>query len=385
MPKQIVIIGNGAAGSQLAAALVAAIKKGKKDHVITVLEPKEYTEVSVLMTQNVAAGPEAHAKALYPPIREDGVTYIQEAVSELRPNELVTSNTKKVIPFDACVVAVGQKIPIFLPAVDEVTREGRVEKIRALHEKVKASLNLVISGGGATGCEFAADVKLRYPKVNVTVVDSRPVLLSAMSASFSPVVAGVVKKMNIGHVNNDRVERWDEEAKMVHLKSGKQLPCDLHVAAHPHGGNCGFMPEGTKDGRDYAKVNDYFQIDNPNYPHVFALGDCSSFDPIKTYIRIKDQTPTMVSNLLKHLEDKPMVGHKRAESMEGRIAGPAMVALGHGVPGAVGIGPDLPGCLGSCCWFCCCCQPPHGSITAKIKHDFNQTVKPWPGLGLGAK
>lgn len=164
---------------------------------------------------------------------------------------------------------------------------------------MKSCKNLVISGGGATGCEFAADVKLRYPTVryvrqlnqtaeghtsqicifkiyatrlytilpinhySVTVVDSRPTLLSAMSTSFAPIVEKTVKSMNIEHASNDRVEHWDEEAKVVQLKSGKTLPCDCHVAAHPQGGNCGFMPEGTKEGRDYAKVNDYFQIDNP--------------------------------------------------------------------------------------------------------------------------
>lgn len=384
MPKQIIIIGNGGAGSQVAAALVAAIKKAKKDHIVTVLSPLEYTEVSVLMTKNIAAGPDAHKEALYPSVREDGVTYIEEGCAELRPNEVVTTVTKKVLPFDVCIVAVGQKIPMFLPSADEVSRAGREQKIKELHEKVKAAENLVVSGGGATGCEFAADVKLRNPTKKVTIVDSRPVLLSAMSAPFHPVVSRAVSGMGIDVINNDRVESFDEGSKTVTLKSGKTLPCDVHIAAHPVGGNCGFMPEGTKDGRNYAVVNDYMQLDNPNYPNVFALGDCSTFDPIKTYIRVRDQMPTAVRNILARLDSKPLTPHIRAATMDGQISGPMMVALGHDVKGAVGVGPDMPGCMAGCCWFCCCCQPPNGSLPAQMKASFNKTIKPYPGKGLSA-
>lgn len=58
---------------------------------------------------------------------------------------MVTSKTKTVIPFDVCVVAVGQKIPIFLPSLDEASRDVRVENIKALHEKVRQLFFLFFS------------------------------------------------------------------------------------------------------------------------------------------------------------------------------------------------------------------------------------------------
>ena len=111
--------------------------------------------------------------------------------------------------------------------------------------------------------------------------------------------------------------------------------------------------------------------------------NCSStYDPIKTYTRVKDQVPTVVANALACVNGKPLKAHHRGGSLESQIMGPMIVALGHDIPGAVGIGPDRPDCMGSCCWCLCGCQPPHGSITASIKADLNRKIKPVPGKGL---
>lgn len=182
------------------------------------------------------------------------------------------------------------------------------------------------------------------------------------------------EKIGLRVVANDRVASFADGK--VTLKSGQELPCDLYLPAHPEGGNCGFMAADCVDARNYAKVNDYFQLENPNYTNVFALGDCSTFDPVKTVVRIDDQMPTLIANAWALLDGQPLKVHIRGASFEGKINGPMMVALGHGVPGAIGLGPDCPGCCGSCCWFCCCCSPPSGSIIAGVKADFNYSVKP---------
>ena len=77
------------------------------------------------------------------------------------------------------------------------------------------------------------------------------------------------------------------------------------------------------------------------------------YDAIKTYLRIQDQTPTLIKNIIATLEDKPLIAHSRGNSLQSQISGPAIVALGHDHPEGVGIGPDLPGCLGWCCWCVC--------------------------------
>ena len=378
MSKKIVIIGNGGGGSQAAAALLTAIKENKSTHQITVLSPHDYAEISVLMTKTVACGTEEHKKVIYDAVREDGIDYIVDTWKELASVHLITGKGTKV-PFDVCIVAVGQSIPIFMPAVTDNSKVDRLAFIEKFHGQIKSAQNIVISGG-PTGCEAAADIKLRNKDKSVTVVHSADSVLNAMSAPLHPIAMDTLKNMGIDIITNDRVEKNDEEGKTVALKSGKSLPCDLLIPAHPIGGNCGFMPPETIDARNYAKVRSTFQLESTKFDNVFAMGDCSNYSPIKTYMRINDQIPTLVSNVLAFLEDKPLVAH--VVSFQGQFSGPGMVCLGHDHPEGIGLGPDCPGCPGWCCWLICCCQPPHGKKIAEIKTDFNVSIKPNKGRGI---
>lgn len=161
MSKHVVIIGNGAAGSQTAAALKVSFAKNKKAHKITVLSAADYCEVSVLMTQVVATGTENHKKALFPPIREDGINYVVDSCKSVASDHLITAKGDKIV-FDVCIVATGHSIPIFLPGSSDANMEERVSFISDMHQKIVDAKNIVISGGGAIGCEVAADIILRY-------------------------------------------------------------------------------------------------------------------------------------------------------------------------------------------------------------------------------
>lgn len=209
---------------------------------------------------------------------------------------------------------------------------------------------------------------------SVTIVCTQPTILHAMSPSFHPVAMAAAEKIGLRVVPNDRVMSHADGKAM--LRSGQTLPCDLYLPAHPVGGNCSFMADDCVDARNYAKVNDYMQLENPNYTKVFALGDCSNFDPVKTAIRVDDQISTAISNVWATLDSKPLKIHVRGASFQGQVTGPMMVALGHGAPGSIGIGPDCPGCCGTCMWLFCCCSPPSGGMIASQKAAFNYTVKP---------
>jgi NADH dehydrogenase FAD-containing subunit len=158
--KRILVIGYGAFGSQLVAALV---KKNRRNiYKITVVTPFEYMEVSVKMTKVVAAGPEEHKKALFPLLRENGVEYIIDRCVSLTETE-ATTESGLVIPFDLCVIGVGQRIPIFLPNPSPVekTLEQRKQSIIDVYSEIYRANHIVIAGGGAVGTEIAADIKLR--------------------------------------------------------------------------------------------------------------------------------------------------------------------------------------------------------------------------------
>ena len=153
------------------------------------------------------------------------------------------------------------------------------------------------------------------------------------------------------------------------------------------------------DAKGFVKVTSGFKV--IGYANVFAFGDCCDFDSNKSIIRVKDQLPTVVMNIAAFLEKRPLFDHKKGASMNAQIVGAPLVALGHGLPGKLecphtrqprysvgadgyGLGPNLPGCPGLCCWLCCCCSTPAGSLSKKMKTDFNKSVKPQPGKGIDA-
>ncbi len=153
--KRVLIVGNGAAGSQLAAKLV----KNKTYHVI-VLTPLDYQEVSLCMTKAIAVGPEEHAKIIYPLLREENVEYVMDQCTSINDNTASVASGAP-IPFDICIIATGQNIPIFYPDIKDTTQDARKASVSKIHSDVVRANDIVISGGGPVGSELAADIKLR--------------------------------------------------------------------------------------------------------------------------------------------------------------------------------------------------------------------------------
>lgn len=155
--KSILVVGNGWAGSQITAELA---KTGKYE--VTVLTPFDFQESIVQMTRIVASGPQDHEKAIFDLVREDGVEYIFGYCTALSANS-ATVSTGKTIPFDVCIVATGQRAPIFTPDIEnETTAAARKAAIASVHGTLQTASTVVVSGGGVIGTEVAADIKLRY-------------------------------------------------------------------------------------------------------------------------------------------------------------------------------------------------------------------------------
>lgn len=101
--KVVLVIGNGATGSQLVAKLAKLNK-----YQIIVLTPFEYMEIPFRLTKVIASDPDyvEHNKSLYDLVREDNTEYVIDYATALTNDSCVTS-TGKVIQFDVCVIATG--------------------------------------------------------------------------------------------------------------------------------------------------------------------------------------------------------------------------------------------------------------------------------------
>eukprot|EP01031_Cornospumella_fuschlensis_P044502 gene44502-54428_t len=228
--QKVLVIGNGAAGSKVAAY---AAKNALYD--VTVVTPFEYMEISLCMTKVIAAGPEEHNKAIYDLLREPNVTYIIDTVASLTNNVAVlTSGTN--VPFDVCVVATGQNIPLFYPNPQtERTMEARKNGIKKVYEDVQKARSIVVGGAGPVGVEVAADIKLRFKDKDVTVVNHQDEVLAMMHPNFRSIASNQLDKMHVTVIPHDRVVLY--ENNLIRLESNKEIPCDLYIPAFAKGGN----------------------------------------------------------------------------------------------------------------------------------------------------
>jgi NADH dehydrogenase FAD-containing subunit len=358
------------AGSHLAPLLAKNTKLQ-----VTVITPFDFLEPCLLMTEIVASGPEEHAKHLYPLLREDNVDYVIGKVAQLTDSS-VTLASGQVISFDMAVVATGCKIPIFQMDPDVNTMEARKLQIASLYENIVSANTIIISGGGAIGCEIAADIKLRHPAKRIVLVHTGEKILMKMHPSISALATKKLAELGVELIHNDKVlEFANGEAK---LQSGKTIFGEMYIPAHAAAANSSFMPAETLDVGGFIKVDDNLKV--IAMQNVFALADVSNRDANKAYIKVDDQVPTIVHNVNAKATNSTMKAH--VPGFMGKLQGPLLVAFGHGRKDGYGFGPDLGNsCMSYCCWFCCC-GPPAGKMSAGMKSDFNHKISPKKGLGM---
>ena len=136
--------------------------QNREDYRIKVITPQNYSEISVKMTETLAAGPKMHSNVIYPLYREhQEVEYIIDSCQELQDSKIITKSGQ-ILDYDVCVVATGLSFPIFQPSIDQPTTDSRKYFISHLCEKIRRAKTVVIAGGGPVGCEVAADLKLRH-------------------------------------------------------------------------------------------------------------------------------------------------------------------------------------------------------------------------------
>ena len=91
------------------------------------------------------------------------------------------------IPFDYLVVATGTRLvqPAGMRHDDKLSS---VAYLQNHQNDVKKAKSILIAGGGAVGVQMATDLKEFYPDKEITVVQSRPQLMSGFHEGLHDLV-----------------------------------------------------------------------------------------------------------------------------------------------------------------------------------------------------
>ena len=318
LPYDVVIIGGGAGGLPLAAALGERYR-GHDRVRVTLVDALE-THVWKPLLHEVAAGrmdASAHG-ADYPALahlrhfkfRQGRMIGLDRSQSRVRIDRVLDDDGTEMLPvrelhYDMLVIAVGSvtndfgvtgvaahSIAIDTPAeAERFHRKLLAASVRADAEKAAgrpARVDVIIIGAGATGVELAAEIRQTTKShatyglddldpqrdVRITIIEAAPRILPPLPERIAEAATQLLGTLAIEIRTNEKVVAVDEQG--VRVASGTLYPADLVVWA------AGIRaPEwlANLDGLETNRSNQLVvlpTLQTTRDPNIFALGDCAA-------------------------------------------------------------------------------------------------------------
>ncbi|WP_441001060.1 NAD(P)/FAD-dependent oxidoreductase [Fodinibius sp. SL11] len=301
MDKEIIIIGGGFAGVNLAKQL-----SNKKGFHVTLVDKNNYNYFPPLLYQ-VATGM-LEVSSISTPFRTifkdvDNVSFRMGELQKVEPKTNKVQLSTGALAYDSLVIATGTKSNFFgmenikKNSLPMKTIDDAVEMRNYLLQKTeeatytndpdkKAKLrNIVISGAGPTGVEVAgmlAEMRNNmleniYPELtsnelNIFLVDAAPTVLPPMREKSQKYTHEALKKMGV-HVKLEKMVK-DYKNETVYFKDGDTIETETliwtaGVTARVFEG----IPEESYGRGNRLLVNEYNKVKDTE--NIYAIGDAA--------------------------------------------------------------------------------------------------------------
>lgn len=317
-PHQLVIVGGGAGGLELATR--AGDRFARRGRAAVTLVDRNETHLWKPLLHEVAAGSmdiHAHQLDYLAQARWHHFSFCCGALEgldrkrrEIGVGPILDERGDEVIPrrrlhYDTLVIAIGSVANTFgVPGVAEhaYALESAAEADRFhrrlinaciqanyLSESAAARLRVVIVGGGATGVELAAElhnttrILAAYGLENIeperflqiTLLDAGGRILPMLPERISKAVTAALEDLGVRVACSEQVT--EITATEVRTRSGTSIPADMTVWA---AGIRGADVLRNLDGLETNRINQLVvlpTLQTTRDENVFALGDCSVF------------------------------------------------------------------------------------------------------------
>ncbi|MBD3919739.1 NAD(P)/FAD-dependent oxidoreductase [Paenibacillus sp. PR3] len=329
---KVAIIGAGSAGVSIAARLIRSAPHLKDQIVIIDPSSKHYYQPLWTLVGGGAAKLEdsVREQADFIP---DGVNWIQDAVTEIRPddNRLLTRSSG-AIAYDYLVVAAGlqiywDKVPGLKESIGKngVCSNYSPEYVQSTWDNIRnfkggtaiftQPSTQVKCGGAPQKIMYLADDYFRKSGVRAK---SRVVFASGLPNIFAvkryaDTLDQVVERKKIDtkfRVELIGIDGEGRKATFQNLDTKETLSLHydmIHVT--PPMGPFPFIASSPLADKDGWVDVDKHTLQHNKYPNVFGAGDCSNLPTSKTGAAIRKQAPTVAANLLSLMNGKEPKAH----------------------------------------------------------------------------
>lgn len=314
---QIIIVGGGAGGAELAKKLGQAFRKYKQIEV-TLVDAK-LTHIWKPLLHEVAAGTLNtsvdemeyldHAHKNHYGFRLGYVDGVDRESQEILVAPYIDDKGVEIIPrrcfhYDTLILAVGsltnhfnidgvKENSLFLDSLQQATDfhqyllKKMIKAQTRMNDLRDGELHVAIAGAGATGIELAAELHgateqlIAYgfdqieanKDIKITIVEASDTILPALPKHLSDAVVEELKKLNIELVTGGRVTKVTDRG--VHTDNGLFIPAETVVWA------AGIKaPEflASIAGLETNNINQLMvnsTLQTTQDESIFALGDCA--------------------------------------------------------------------------------------------------------------
>lgn len=306
--KQIVIVGGSFAGVLVATDLDKTLKANEA--TVTLISPNDQffnstASVRALVDTSFASGQFLPYTNMF---KNASSKFVQGKVKMVGESKVVLENDTE-IPFDYLVYCAGAKYGLPFKA-DGASKKESVNFFSGLSDAVQKAEKIVLVGGGPVGIETAAEIKFKYAEKEVTVVHSRPTLLtSSITDKSKERLLKKAEGMGIKFVLGERLQIPTElKGKIYHVgqqslktDKGTMIESDLTIICT---GTGSFNSDPIKalssdlvDEKGQVKVKPTLQVDG-KYSNIFSLGDVAATGSAKMVVYVMEQAPIVSSNIV---------------------------------------------------------------------------------------
>lgn len=260
-------------------------------------------------------------------IQRNGGTYIQGNITGIDPkNRVLTLETHQEVGYDAVSFNIGSEVSTgdMEIATERIWPVKPISNLCLLREHLETrfqesgpGLKIVVIGGGATGCEVAANLAAlarRYKaECKISILTSQEHLLSLHPLPASERVQKVLQEYEIDILTSTHVHKIDEG--VLYTKEGQSLHFDLAVLATGLKPPALFKHSGLSvDDEGGLHVNQCLQ--SIDYNTIFGAGDCISYQgrslPKLGVFGVRE-APVLLKNLLSFLIGYPLMKYTPQE------------------------------------------------------------------------
>ncbi len=279
--EHIVIAGGGFSGSAIAKSLSSFFK-------VTLIDDKDYFEYTPgILRGCVEPSHVPHLQSKHTDYL-NGVTIINGKIESIQRNCVIVNGRR--IRFDKLCISLGSiygQNRLGMTACDDA------KTLAKYHTKLKLSKSVLITGGGPTGVELAAEICCAHPSLKVTLVHSKDRLLERCDLRASRYAKTFLTDHGVNVILDDKITAKKDKEYIT--ANGARIKADIAFSCTGITPNTQMIEGLPMDKKGHLRVDKTLRV--VGHKNIFAPGDINDIACEKTAQNAKLQARAVIENI----------------------------------------------------------------------------------------